>query len=121
MNLVLNSSLFTNRYMLQAPKRTVEDIKISLLLFKSGRWEFELFIFLDHLDDSQHKNRDFSHCSVLVHISNCSGRRISPNESIECCIDCAGYNIDIIIFMSVDMPVIKVIAIFNLNSDLKTN
>ena len=27
----------------------------------------------------------------------------------------------LIIFMSVDMPVIKVIAIFNLNSDLKTN
>ena len=27
----------------------------------------------------------------------------------------------LIIFMSVDMPVIKVIAIFNLNSDFKTN
>ena len=27
----------------------------------------------------------------------------------------------LIIFMSVDMPVKKVIAIFNLNSDLKTN
>jgi hypothetical protein len=85
--------LFANRSMFQALKRTVKDTKISLLLLKSSRRELEFFIFFDHLDDSQHKNRDFGDCSVLVHISHFPGRN-SPNESIQCCIDWAGYNIN---------------------------